>query len=146
MLDVRGKVKGTMKKINEVCKLTGVTRRTLQFYDEKGLLHANRSSENYRLYDGSTLENIWQILVYKEMGFQLKEIKNILMVSEQNRNCFLKQKTEALQNQMAQISAQIRLIQRIQAEDMPAVPDYDVDGKTYKEQVIRLHGDNWKGD
>ena len=146
MLDVRGKVKGTMKKINEVCKLTGVTRRTLQFYDEQGLLHTNRSPENYRLYDGSTLENIWQILVYKEMGFQLKEIKDILMVSEQNKNCFLKQKTEALQDQMAQISAQIRLIQRIQAEGMPDVPDYDADGETYKEQATKLRGDNWKGD
>jgi DNA-binding transcriptional MerR regulator len=146
MLDIRGKVKGTMKKISEVCKLTGVTRRTLQFYDEEGLLHTNRSSENYRLYDRNTLENIWQILVYKEMGFRLKEIKDILMVSEQNRTCFLKQKTEALQNQMTQISAQIRLIQQIQEKGMPSAPNYDVNGRTYKEQVTRLRGDNGKGD
>ena len=143
MLDIRGKVKGTMKKISEVCKLTGVTRRTLQFYDEEGLLHTNRSSENYRLYDRNTLENIWQILVYKEMGFRLKEIKDILMVSEQNRNCFLKQKTEALQNQM---TAQIRLIQQIQEKGMPSAPNYDVNGRTYKEQVTRLRGDNGKGE
>lgn len=142
MLDIRGKVKSTMKKINEVCKLTGVTRRTLQFYDEEGLLHTTRSSENYRLYDENTLENIWQILVYKEMGFRLKEIKDILMVSEQNRNCFLKQKTEALQNQMAQI----RLIQQVQEKGMPSAPNYDVDGRTYKEQVTRLYRDNGKGD
>ena len=40
-----------MKKVNEVSRLAGVSKRTLQFYDDEGLLPAQRSKDNYRLYD-----------------------------------------------------------------------------------------------
>ena len=40
-----------MKKVNEVSQLAGVSKRTLQFYDDEELLPAERSEGNYRLYD-----------------------------------------------------------------------------------------------
>ena len=40
-----------MKRIEEVCRLSGVSRRTLQYYDNEGILSVKRSEENYRLYD-----------------------------------------------------------------------------------------------
>ena len=43
-----------MKKVNEVSRLAGVSKRTLQFYDDEGLLPAQRSKDNYRLYDEHT--------------------------------------------------------------------------------------------
>ena len=45
-----------MKKVNEVSRLAGVSKRTLQFYDDEGLLPAQRSKDNYRLYDDAALE------------------------------------------------------------------------------------------
>ncbi len=42
---VRGKVKAVMKKVNEVSRLAGVSKRTLQFYDDEGLLPAQRSKK-----------------------------------------------------------------------------------------------------
>lgn len=69
-----------MKKTNEVSKLVGVSRRTLQYYDNEGLLDVKRSKNNYRLYDENALERIWKIMLYKEMGFNLKEIHELLLL------------------------------------------------------------------
>ncbi len=70
-----------MKKVNEVSRLAGVSKRTLQFYDDEGLLPAQRSKDNYRLYDDAALERLWEILVYRAMGLDLKEIKDLLTLS-----------------------------------------------------------------
>jgi DNA-binding transcriptional MerR regulator len=45
-----------MSKISEVSKRTGLSKRTLQYYDDEGLLHVPRSPDNYRMYDGETME------------------------------------------------------------------------------------------
>lgn len=66
------------KKIEEVSKLSGVSKRTLQYYDDESILPVKRSKNNYRLYDDETMERLWEVLWYKEMGFDLKEIKLIL--------------------------------------------------------------------
>jgi len=60
------------KKIEEVSKLSGVSKRTLQYYDEEGILPVKRSKNNYRLYDDETIERLWKILWYKEMGVRFK--------------------------------------------------------------------------
>ena len=44
-----------MKRIEEVCRLSGVSRRTLQYYDNEGILSVKRSEENYRLYDETAI-------------------------------------------------------------------------------------------
>ena len=44
-----------MKRIEEVCRLSGVSRRTLQYYDNEGILPVKRSEENYRLYDETAM-------------------------------------------------------------------------------------------
>lgn len=70
--------KGTpMKKIKEVSCIAGVTKRTLQYYDDENLLCAKRSQTNDRLYDEEQLRRLWQILVYKDLGLRLSQIKEI---------------------------------------------------------------------
>ena len=52
-----------MKTVNEVSKLTGVSIRTLQYYDKIGLLKpAEYTESGYRLYDDAVLERLQQIL------------------------------------------------------------------------------------
>lgn len=80
-----------MKRIEEVCRLSGVSRRTLQYYDNEGILPVKRSEENYRLYDETAMARLWEILWYKEMGFELKEIKNILTVTQKEKNITYKE-------------------------------------------------------
>ena len=61
-----------MKKINEVSQIVGVSKRTLQYYDDEGILPIERTANNHGIYDQQALERIWQILIYKEMDFGLK--------------------------------------------------------------------------
>ena len=68
-----------MMAVNEVSKLTGVSIRTLQYYDTIGLLKPIEYTESgYRLYDDTSLERLQQILLFKELEFPLKEIKKII--------------------------------------------------------------------
>lgn len=66
-------------KINEVAKLTGITVRTLHYYDEIGLLKPSEITEaGYRLYDNSTLEILQQILFFRELDFTLSDIREMM--------------------------------------------------------------------
>ena len=68
-----------MRTVKEVSRLTGVSVRTLQYYDRIGLLcPACRTQAGYRLYDQGSLERLQQILLFRELGFPLKEIGAIL--------------------------------------------------------------------
>lgn len=59
-----------MMTVNEVGKLTGVSVRTLQYYDKIGLLHPTEYTQaGYRLYDDTALEKLQQILLFRELGF-----------------------------------------------------------------------------
>jgi len=68
-----------MKAVRDVSVISGLSRRTLQYYDEIGLLKpAALKPSGYRLYDEQSLERLWRILFYKELGFSLEDIKKIL--------------------------------------------------------------------
>ena len=63
-----------MMTVNQVSKLTGVSIRTLQYYDKIGLLHpAGYSQAGYRLYDDTTLETLQQILLFRELELPLPD-------------------------------------------------------------------------
>lgn len=65
--------------VHEIANYTGITIRTLHYYDEIGLLQPSIITEaKYRIYSESDLEKLQQILFYKEVGFSLKEIKELL--------------------------------------------------------------------
>lgn len=65
--------------VKKLAKLSGVTVRTLHFYDEIGLLKPARYGANgYRLYAEEQLLRLQQILFYRELGFDLKRIQKML--------------------------------------------------------------------
>ena len=64
-----------MRTVNEVSKLSGVSARTLQYYDKIGLLKPTKyTASGYRLYDDTALEKLQHILLFRELEFSLKEI------------------------------------------------------------------------
>lgn len=86
-----------MMTVKEVSKLTGVSVRTLQYYDKIGLLQPAAYTESgYRIYNEACLERLQHILLFKELQFSLKEIKEILNSSDFDRNRALEQQIELL--------------------------------------------------
>lgn len=99
-----------MKKTNEASKQTGLTKRTLQYYDTQGLISVERNSINHRVYEQSTLERIWEILLYKEINLELREIKQLLDATEDQKNLYLNQQKRTIENQIIELKVQIELI------------------------------------
>ena len=65
--------------INELSKLAKISKRTLRYYDEINLLKPKRiNSSGYRIYGDYEIDQLQQILFYKEMGFKLDEIREII--------------------------------------------------------------------
>lgn len=68
-----------MKTVKEISGLTGVSVRTLHYYDEIDLLKPTQITDaGYRLYDDTALRRLHSILLFRELQFPLKEIKAIL--------------------------------------------------------------------
>ena len=86
-----------MKTVHEVSKLAGVSIRTLQYYDKIGLLHPTGYTEaGYRLYDDTDLERLQHILMFRELEFSLKDIKEIINSPGFDREKALDQQIELL--------------------------------------------------
>ena len=65
--------------VGETAQLAKVSVRTLHHYDEVGLLSPSaRSESGYRLYEGADLERLHHILLFRELGFSLDEIRRIV--------------------------------------------------------------------
>ena len=86
-------------RINEVVKLTGVSARTLQYYDKIGLLIPEKQDNGYRDYTHENLEKLQKILFYKFLKFKLNDIRELLKgdidnlkILEQQRELVLKEK------------------------------------------------------
>ena len=87
-----------MMTVHEVSRLSGVSIRALHHYDRIGLFHPARVTEaGYRLYDDGDLERLQCILLFKELQFPLKEIKEILDSSNFDRNKALDQQITLLE-------------------------------------------------
>lgn len=64
---------------NTLSKMSGISTRTLRYYDEIDLLKPMRvASSGYRIYGQSEVDRLQQILFYREMGFALEDIKRLL--------------------------------------------------------------------
>lgn len=79
-----------MRTVKEISELTGISVRTLHYYDEIGLLKPTEKSDaGYRLYDDKALETLQQILFFREFDISLKEIKAVLDNPALDRNQIL---------------------------------------------------------
>ena len=129
-----------MKKIKDVSRITGLSKRTLQYYDDLGLVKAERTRENYRLYSDEDLRKLWEILVYKEMGFQLREIAEMLDWDETAVRQCLENRLRAIEAEMDELARVQRLTAKVLEHGMPDV-DFDnraSEATSYKDMVRHL--------
>lgn len=102
-----------MMTVKEVSDLTGVSIRTLHYYDQLGLLPAaGHTDSGYRLYDDAALERLQQILLFRELEFPLKDIQRILTNSAFDRRKALAQQIELLTLKKQHLESLISLAQK----------------------------------
>lgn len=86
-----------MMTVNEVSRISGVSARTLRYYDQIRLLRPAEVTEaGYRLYDEASLERLQMILLFRELEFPLKDIRRILDSPDFDRKQALEQQIELL--------------------------------------------------
>ena len=86
-----------MRTVKEISDLTGISVRTLHYYDEIGLLKPTEKSDaGYRLYDDKALETLQQILFFREFDIPLKEIKAVMDNQVLERNQLLQMQRKML--------------------------------------------------
>ncbi len=117
-----------MRTISQVAELTGISPRTLQYYDEIGLLKPSELTQSgYRLYDDGTLQKLQQILFFKELGFKLKEIKEILQKPDFDRIKAFKKQKELLLLKRNRINRLIQLLSRLEeGEQCMSFKEFDL--------------------
>ena len=122
-----------MKTVKEVSNITGISVRTLHYYDEIGLFVPTEVTEaGYRLYDDKAIEKLGQILVFRELELPLADIKLIMDNPDLDRNMILAKQREMLRLKKQRIE---RIIAGI--DDM-LKGDLEMDFAIFDETELRL--------
>ena len=133
-----------MKTVQEVSRLTGVSVRTLHYYDKIGLLKPTQVSESrYRFYDEAALERLRLILMFRELGFSLRDIGAILDAPDEERNRILEQQIDLLQQQVGRIQNRIHFARGIKLTGVKNLKGRNFDPKKlddYSAQAETLYG------
>ena len=112
--------------VHEVANLTGITARTLHYYDEIGLLKPTKVTESgYRMYDDTALKRLQNILLFRELEFPLKEIKAILNSPNFDPSEVIAQQIRLLELQYKHIGELITFTREIQKKGVTAM-NFDV--------------------
>lgn len=86
-----------MMTVKEIAGLTGISARTLHYYDEIGLfVPTSKSEAGYRLYDDKALETLQQILFFREFDIPLKELKAVMENPNLDKNQILQMQRKML--------------------------------------------------
>ena len=128
-----------MRTVKEVSRITGVSVRTLHYYDAIGLLKPTKVTEaGYRMYDDTALSRLQNILLFRELQFPLKEIKVILDGPSFSQEEAIAQQIKLLELQYKHIGELISFAREIQTKGVRTM-NFEVfntnEIEQYKEEV-----------
>lgn len=129
-----------MKTVKEVSRSTGISIRTLHHYDAIGLLKPSCVTDaGYRLYDDAALARLQLILIYRELGFSLKEIGGLLDDGSPDRDRVLQHQIRLMQDKIAHLQKRVSFAQgmltigvndmELNGFDPKAMDDYSAQAK-----------------
>lgn len=125
-----------MRTVKEISNITGVRVRTLHYYDEIGLLKpTDKSDAGYRLYDDKALEQLQQILFFREFEIPLKEIKAVMENPALDRNRILQMQRKMLKEKMERLEHLVASIDDILKGDNKM--DFAIFNKTEVEGMFQ---------
>ena len=114
-----------MMTVHEVSKLSGVSIRTLQYYDSIGLLKPSDYTESgYRLYDDAAIERLQMILLFRELEFPLKDIQKIIDSPNFDKSKALEQQIQLLMLKKEHIENLINLARGIKKTGVKNIMDF----------------------
>ena len=100
-----------MHTVGELSSIAGVSVRTLHHYDEIGLLGpSGRSDAGYRLYSYADLERLQEILVWRQLGFALEDIRALLDDAAHDRTTALRRQRELVEAELERLGATARAL------------------------------------
>ncbi len=128
--------------IGQLCELAGVSRRTLQHYDDISLLKPTRRKDNgYREYTEADAMKLKQVLIYRALDFSTKEISQLLNAKNFDLFKSLKEQRELLAEKKADIESMMRNLDE-NLESMKAKTSRNLD--ILYEGIPKEKADHWK--
>lgn len=100
--------------INEVCTLTGLTKKAISYYEEQGLIKPKKDKNGYREYSAEHVILLNEISLYRKLDIPIKDIKTIL--KSKNKACVINKIIEHKQKQEIKIKMQKMYLERIISE------------------------------
>ena len=133
-----------MMTVHEVSRLSGVSIRTLQYYDSIGLLKPSDYTESgYRLYDDTALERLQMILLFRELEFPLKEIQTIIESPCFDRKKALEQQIQLLMLKKEHIENLISLARGIKDTGVNNIMDFTAFDSTKMDEYAAQAKKEW---
>ena len=127
----------TTMTVGEVSTLLGVSVRALHYWDESGLVHPSRRSDaGYRLYCETDIMRIQQVLVYRQTGMSLADIKEVLDEPGADAVTHLRRQRELLQGQVSRLQQMLLSIDTIL--DMQ-----QLGGRLSLAETVEIWGTDW---
>ena len=132
--------------IKEFAELTGVSVRTLHYYDEIGLLKPAFVDEQngYRDYDNKSLERMVEILFYRELDFSLKSIAEIISSPEYDKSEAIRKQKELLTLKKERLERLISALDKAEKGEIPMNEfnnkEYETARKQYAEEAKQRWG------
>ena len=100
-----------MKTVKDVSEITGISIRTLRYYDEIGLLKPTKlTNSGYRLYDTRALERLQEIMFFRELEIPLIDIKKIMENPNYDKEQVLLAQKKLLERKRNRLNGIIELI------------------------------------
>jgi DNA-binding transcriptional MerR regulator len=137
-----------MRTVSEVAELAGVTVRSLHHYDEIGLLTPSaRSEAGYRLYSRGDLERLREILVWRQLGFSLADVKSLLDDPRHDRLGAVREQRRLVEEQIERLRSVAVALDAVLAADgqgteiEEAVMFDGFDPKAYEEEARERWGE-----
>nr|WP_319489551.1 MerR family transcriptional regulator [uncultured Caproiciproducens sp.] len=117
-----------MRAVKQVSELTGISVRTLQYYDEIGLFKPSEVTESgYRMYDDDALEVLQQILFFKELDFSLKDIKLILENPKFDKHKAFENQKDLIQAKRDRLDRLLKLLDKlVKGEKCMSFKEFDM--------------------
>lgn len=137
-------------KVKEVADLVGISVRALHHYDEIGLLTPDKTTEaGYRIYSDENLETLQQVLFFKELGFPLKKIREIIDSPTFEHQEALEMQRKMLLEKKCRLEKMIMTIEKtikhskgeIQMTNQEKFEGFDFSSNPYEDEARERWGD-----